>query len=157
MNPLYPSPNGSPASYNRPLPPLPAYSVNGTQHAVNVRLMGSPPRLWLKNAAAANPGRDAMNAKLNNYSPVVAPLIPAKRRMMTNELEGLKKSAAILLDKYKQTLAAGGKAAAEPMRLELLKNKKRIDELLAELRTKGGSRRKVRKFRKTRKNMRHRR
>lgn len=167
MNPLYPSSNGSPASYNITLPPLPAYSVNGTQHAVNIRLMGSPPRLWLQNAAAsmpsaaslpvpANAGRKAMNAKLNNYSPVVAPLIPEERRMKANELDLLKKSAARLMATYKQTEEVFGKNAAKPMRIELLKNKKRIDELVAELSAKGGSRRKIHKLRKTRKNMRHR-
>ena len=113
-----------------------------------------------------------MNAPLNEYVGLPAmignapkltinranapPLTPAEHRMKTNELELLKKSAARLMSTYKQTLAAGGKAAAEPMLIELLNHKKRIDALRAELKAKGGTRRKIRKLRKTRKNLRRR-
>jgi len=134
---------------------------------------GSPAWYALTNVKAASspaPGRTAMNAPLNKYLGLPAmmgntpkltinranasPLTPAERRMKTNELDLLKKSAAGLMGVYKQTLTAGGKAAAEPMRIELLKNKKRIDALIAELGAKGGTRRKIRKLRKTRKNLR---
>ena len=137
---------------------------------------GSPAWYALPNSntsrVAVNAGRTALNATLNKYAGLtavignapkltinrpIATLTTVERRTKTNELELLKKSAAGLMTRYKELKTVrGAEASAKLIQEELLNYRKRIYALQAELGAKGGTRRNIRKLRKTRKNLRRR-